>query len=878
MTRPRALVRPWALALLLAGLGCSRALTGPGEAPGDKAEDGAGAAEDGGDGGEAALLPFEPTPATLHRLTDRQWRSAVFDLLGVNFTGELPGDYALHGYAAVGATTLSFAPLELEQVEAAAWWSAEAAVPDLAALEAHMGCPALSTPGAAAPGVLSLDCAGPWVTAVASRAWRRPLTDGEADALQALYAGVGAEAGPVMAGRAVVAAALLAPDFLFRADIGAPDPEAPGRRRYTDLELASRLSFFLTDAPPDAELAAAAAEGALHTDAQLSAQARRLLRTPRAEATLVRWFELTLDLDRIDTMSKDPVLYPELDDALRAEMKAELGAVFVDVVFEREADLRELLESERAYVGPGLAAIYGLEPSEGARWADLLPEEGRGGVLGRAGVLAAQAAANRTSPTHRGRLVRTRLLCGTVPAPPAGVVASLDEAAADPTLTLRERLDQHANDPACAPCHVMMDPIGFSFEHFDAIGRWRAEDNLQPVDASWGLDGAAGVGAAELGAAVAAHPDLPACVARNLLRQGIGAKEGEHQEVAVQALAEDLQAAELRVLALVEAIVLSEAFRTAAEPASGACDEEDQGQTRACATACGEGVETCRDLLWSGCTAPAPGLEVCDGEDNDCDGEVDEQIVASCAAPHGLGEAACVDGAFAACVGPPAPAEVCDGLDNDGDGAIDEVPAVLPLTLSFAELVAGHESCDPWTDPLGPACYAAANRICGAVGCGMITGLVPAGVDAAHERVSLHCLDSRAVTLLSGTYSALGAVHGGCHGGTAAARLGPDCNAAISRTCGAAGLGTGFGPLENSGDGALLACTPGAVVERLPYTALAAIDPECDDVNGERMGPHCNYAIHRHCVSMGFTTGHGPLENYMGDAWIACIGDGEGAL
>jgi hypothetical protein len=789
-----------------------------------------------------AREPFVAAPAALHRLTDPQYRNAAEALVGLRYDGELPIDYSLHGYTNVGAGELSIGPVDLELYEAAAWVLAEAALPDDAALEAFLGAPYHRDVLAAALPDLTL------------QALRRPATQAELDELLILADSLAPLYGGRVATQGVLATLLQAPEFLFRTEVGTPDPANPGTLRLTDWELASKLSFFLTDAPPDALLLAAAGAGDL-TAGDLAAHAERLVATPQARAALSGWFDQTLELDRIDTLAKDATLFPELE-ALRPDMHAEITELFAATSLDSDGDLRDLLTTNVAYPSPALAAaVYGVT---GAGNAITLPaDQERGGVLGRAGILAVGAHNTVTSPTHRGKLVRTRLLCGSVPPPPAGVVTELSDATEG---SLRDRLEQHATDPLCQGCHEMMDPIGYGLEHFDPIGRYREFDDGYVIDATGEMDGLSFDGGASLGEAIAAHPDFPGCMSAQLYRHAMGHVELETELGAIDAITEAFVDDGHRVSALVRAIVGSEAFLTVADPERMPCTN---GEQLPCDTLCGPGTETCSNGTWGACTAPTPAVEDCNGIDDDCDGAVDDFLTQTCTTAWGTGFQTCVAGTWADCEGAGPPVEVCNGLDDDGDTFVDEGLEVAVVSTSPAELTATFAACDPATASWNGPCNAAVNRFCGANACA-ITGFGPTSI-AGDEVV---CLDSSEAVVINGSFAALGAIHSGC--GEFDTHSGP-CNAAISRDCSARGYGSGYGPVENSGDIAVYVCTPNGVTISASYLDLATYEPYCDGF-AERVGSYCSAAIHEYCIDQGFETGHGPTENTGDLAVVYCMG------
>jgi len=831
--------------LLITLLACTTlAPQGPGDGPGTSDTDATLTDPTSSTTDPTDFEPFAPAPATLHRLTDTQFRNATEDLLGIRYDGDLPVDYSLHGYRSVGAAELGISPVEFEEYEAASWVLAEAAFPDVAAVEAFLGAPYHRDEVAAVlPGILR-------------KAWRRPAEPDELDRLLLLADELEPAHGEVIAMQGLTAALLQAPDFLFRVEVGTADATDPDLRWLDDYELAARLAFFLTDRPPDDELLDAAERGELTSGNGLEEQAERLLATNDARTALSHWFDETLELEKIDELDKDATLYPELADLL-PDMHAEISELFEKTAYDADADLTELLTTSTAYASPALAeAIYGVESAGGA--FPLPPSQERGGVLGRAGILAVGAHNTVTSPTHRGKLVRTRLLCGSVPPPPPGVVTEISDADEG---SLRDKLEQHATDPQCKGCHDMMDPIGFGLERFDPIGRWRADDNGYAIDTTGEVDGLTFDGGTALGEAIAQHPDFPGCMAAQLYRHAVGHAELASELGTLADITDSYVADGRRLSALVRAIVASEAFLVVGEPEVEPCAD---GATVTCETDCGTGVDTCVNGLWTGCDAPEPELEDCNGLDDDCDGEIDEALTQVCTTSWGTGEQACLNGAWSTeCIGAEAPLETCNGLDDDGDGYVDEDLQIDVAPVTHADITTAHYACDPAVSAWNGPCNAAVHRLCGDLGCG-VTGFGP--VNLAGDEVS--CLDSSEAEVIGGSFTALSGQHPDCsstntHGGP--------CNAAISRDCASRGLTTGYGPVENSGDTAVYVCTPEADVLNATYTELLTYEPTCDGAT-ERWGWYCSTAIHEWCIDQGYTTGHGPLENSGDLAVVACLG------
>lgn len=797
---------------------------------------------------------FEPADPTLHRLTAAEYRAVVADLTGVQVdpTG-LEADTSLHGFVSVAASELTISPRAAEQFEEASWDVATAVTVDAQRGVAFLGCDPAANRDA---------CFAAFTARFGRLAWRRALTDAEIGQV----AGVGVRVAdrlrdPWHGARAIVATLLQSPHFLFRVEVGEADPDNPGWRRYTDYEMASRLSFLLWGTSPDEDLLAAAERGELVTEAGLRAQAQRLLDDPRADAQLTSFFVEFLGLERLEVAQKDRDLFPQYNQRLRDSMRREIEQLFIAIALE-ERDFREILTSEETWVDADLAAIYGLPHSgDGVIQAHLNPAEARGGLIGRAGMLTLLSHATLNSPTYRGRFVRSRLLCTDIPPPPEGVIAALEEDREE-TRTLRERLDQHRADPACSGCHDLMDPLGFPLEHFDPIGRWRDNDNGFPIDATGRLDAVDVDGAAELGAAVAANPGFSNCVVRRLYRHATGHLEAYEEEVAIIGLDHDFIAGEYRFKALVLALVLSDGFRKAGDPDAEGCGVG--GETRPCASACGDGIETCDGQRWSGCTAPEPQTEVCNGADDDCDGVVDNDLTRACEGACGGGVQVCETGQWSACQAPEPAPETCNGADDDCDGEIDEDIGVDVREVLWTALAAQHFPCDGSSQTYGPDCNAAVNRYCASLDCAA-TGFGP--VEFRTTDATVTCLPAEDVSLVSSTYTELSREHPVCNG---VERQGPNCNAAIHRLCANRGMVSGFGPLENSGDGALVACTPGAEVVHTSYTELARHHGECNQAT--RIGQPCNAAIHRFCVARGANSGFGPVENSGDVAVITCVG------
>jgi hypothetical protein len=358
-----------------------------------------------------------------------------------------------------------------------------------------------------------------------------------------------------------VAALLQSPNFLYRVEYGEPDPEAPALRRLTGVELATRLAFFLWNTTPDDALLDAAETGALDTPEGLAMQAERMLEDPRARQGVRAFFDDMLHLYLLEDLEKDPTVFvamnPEVGPAAREETLLGLEAIYAE-----DGDYRSFYTTSRTFVDRRLAAIYNVRAPEREGFGEVeLPREGgRRGFLGQVGFLAPNAHVVSSSATRRGMFLREVILCQSIPAPPAGVNTSIPEPDAD-ARTLRERVAVHLEDPTCAGCHRLMDPIGLGLENFDGLGVWRTSDGGATIDPSGDLDGEAFADAWELGAAVAEHPRVGTCLAETMLRYATGRAIGEGEEDEVDYLGARMGLAGHAMKALQRDIVNSPSFR-----------------------------------------------------------------------------------------------------------------------------------------------------------------------------------------------------------------------------------------------------------------------------------------------------------------------------
>jgi hypothetical protein len=497
----------------------------------------------------------QPGESPLRRLTRFEYNNTVRDLLGDNSAAAdafAPEEVALgfdNQAASLGVTALL-----AEQYQTAAEAIAARAVRDLPGL---LGC----DPAAAGEDT----CAARFIRSFGKRAFRRPLDHGQVERLSSLYAW-GRERYDFAASiELVVEAALQSPSFLYRVEFGMPEPSAPGVVALDPHETASRLSYLLWASMPDAELFAAADAGRLRTAREIEAQARRLLGDPRARAAVANFHRQWLGLDGLDGLAKDTDIYPAYHNTLRPLWKTETLRFLERVVFDEGGGLGAMFTAPYSMMNADLAAFYGVAGPTGDAFERVpLDPAQRGGFLTQAGVLARYAKSNQSSPVQRGKFVRTRLLCQPLPPPPNDM--AIRPPVIDAHATTREKFREHSEDPGCAQCHELMDPIGFGFEHYDAIGAWRDLDHGLPVDAS-GLvratqdaDGPFD-GAMELGARLAGSEGVRACVTTQWFRFAHGRGEGPEDACSLTELRAAFAAAGHDVRELLVALTQTDAFR-----------------------------------------------------------------------------------------------------------------------------------------------------------------------------------------------------------------------------------------------------------------------------------------------------------------------------
>lgn len=500
----------------------------------------------------------EPGPRILRRLSREEYDATIKDLFGFesHWGRAFVPDIMIGGFDN-NADALRVTPLWADQVGRAA---------------AEIAAEVMKTPANILPCDVAVEgaipCGTKFIDVVGKRIFRRPLTQADTDRYLAIFQKAGAIDGFYKGIEVVLTAMLQSPHFLYRAELGDPDlPTSPSRIRLTPYEIATELSYMLWGTMPDAELMTAADQGALETDAQIEAQAKRLLQDPRSDAIIERFVNSWLELDRLDSVPKDPLTYPEWNEQLRKDLRTETMSFVKHVVRQGDGTLPELLDAGYTFVNTQLAAYYGLAApnvAPGEFGMVELAGTSRAGILTHASLLATHGKPADSSPVHRGKLVRERLFCQPLPPPPPGIVAQPPPI--DPTKSTRERYSAHTTESLCRSCHELADPIGFAYEHFDGIGRYRADENGLVIDATGEILSTANTntkfdGAQELASVLAKSPDVHACYARQWIRYSYGLLDQGPLSCLSDSVATDFQSGNLKVLDLLVALTKTPHFR-----------------------------------------------------------------------------------------------------------------------------------------------------------------------------------------------------------------------------------------------------------------------------------------------------------------------------
>ena len=492
----------------------------------------------------------------------------------------LSNDEAYHGYAAVSAVAIG-GPYAVTGAgntpsREAIFTCRPSASEDAGTAEdtgpaaiAGTAAPGTAAAGTAAPGTAAAagerTCAAEIVSRLARLAYRRPVTAGDIDTLLGFFdsgreSGGGFDAGIQLA----LERMLVDPDFLLRIERD-PDGAAPGAPyRLSDVEVASRLSFFLWGSIPDEPLLDAAERGALTDPVELEAQVRRMLADPRARSLVDDFAIQWLHLRNLEDVTGDPVPFPDFDDNL-VEAFREETTLFLASALAEDRSVVDLLDADYTFVNERLARHYGIPGIYGSRFRRVaLPDrEQRGGLLGHGGLLALTSYPTRTSPVLRGKWLLDTILGAPPPSPPADVPALPERGDGGRTTSVRDRLERHRQAPACATCHASIDPPGFALEQFDGLGAWRTTDEFgNPIDATATMpNGRTVAGMAGLRALLLERPgQFAGTVTEKLLSYALGRGLEHTDKPIVRAIVRDAAAADYRWSALIGGIVKSPAF------------------------------------------------------------------------------------------------------------------------------------------------------------------------------------------------------------------------------------------------------------------------------------------------------------------------------
>jgi hypothetical protein len=502
----------------------------------------------------AECATISPGPAPLRRLTQSEYNSTVRDLLGdkTSPANSFPPDQKVGDFTNT-AVALTVPPLLAQAYQSAAEQLAATAMQNIAALTS---C-STATSGETA-------CAAKFIADFGKRAYRRPLTSDEQGALFALYQANRSGADYSNGIQAVIEAMLQSAPFLYRVEFGDTTQLAGGVVPLLPYETASRLSYFLWGSMPDDTLFAAADANQLATSAQVASQARRMLSDPKAQPAVREFYAQWLTLDTVASVAKDPKTYPALTPALRSAMHDETLAFIDWVMWQSDGRMQTMLTAPVSFLNAALASVYGVSGVVGSALTKVnLDSTQRAGLLTQPALMTVLGKADRSSPVVRGKFVRERLLCQTISPPPSNIVITPPQVT--PGVSTRQAFSIHDQVEPCKSCHTLMDPIGFGFENYDGMGRWRTVDQGQPVDAHGTLsasdiDGPFN-GAVDLAGKLAQSQEMNDCVATEWFRYAMGRGETPDDACSMAALKGTFASAGFDIRELLIAISTSDAFR-----------------------------------------------------------------------------------------------------------------------------------------------------------------------------------------------------------------------------------------------------------------------------------------------------------------------------
>jgi len=460
-------------------------------------------------------------PVSLRRLTEPEYRQIIADVFGttIKVPGRFEPDVRDNGLIAVGTSKVSVAGTGIEEYDLTARGIAAQVVDEVHRTTLVPCTPAKATQPDDA-------CASKFISQTGKYLFRRPLTQTE---LQTFVKDAGESAGKLgnfYSGlENTLSAMLVSPQFLFREEAAVPDPDHSGQQRLDAYSKASRLSFFLWDTTPDAELLAAAEKGDLDTKAGLDKQVDRMVNSPRLASGVRAFFTDMLGFDGFTALAKDPTIYPKYNSQVAADAQEQTLRTLTDLLVTNKGDYRDIFTTRKTYLTRLLGSVYGVPVKTQAGWEAHVYDEGdpRASILTEISFVALHSHPGRSSPTIRGKAVRQVFLCQKVPDPPGNVKFTMVQDTHNPNFrTARARLGAHINQPTCAGCHKIMDPVGLAMENFDSAGSFRSTENDAPITTEGEIDGIKFGDTLGFIKAVHDHPQTPVCLVNRLYSFGVG--------------------------------------------------------------------------------------------------------------------------------------------------------------------------------------------------------------------------------------------------------------------------------------------------------------------------------------------------------------------